>query len=87
MIPEVLRIERVFECVLSMVMIAMFLIIVKKYKKNILTLLVFTKASIRRRKKMRKHHYWALCDSLTGWCGVGYYQDRFMFDTYTGFVV
>lgn len=36
---------------------------------------------------MRKHHYWALCDSLTGWCGVGYYQDRFMFDTYTGFVV
>lgn len=54
MIPEVLRIERVFECVLFMVMIAMFLIIVKKYKKNILTLLVFTKASIRRRKKNAK---------------------------------
>lgn len=54
MIPEVLRIERVFECVLSMVMIAMILIIVKKYKKNILTLLVFTKASIRRRKKNAK---------------------------------
>lgn len=54
MIPEVLRIERVFECVLSMVMIAMFLIIVKKYKKNILTLLVFTKAFIRRRKKNAK---------------------------------
>lgn len=54
MIPEVLRIERVFECVLSMVMIAIFLIIVKKYKKNILTLLVFTKASIRRREKNAK---------------------------------
>lgn len=86
MIPEVLRIERVFECMLSMVMIAMFLIIVKKYK-NIFSLLVFTKACIRRKKKMRKHHYWALCDSLTGWCGVGYYQDWFMFDTYTSCVV
>lgn len=54
MIPEVLRIERVFECVLSMVMIAMFLIIVKRYKKNILNFLVFTKACIRRRKKYAK---------------------------------
>lgn len=54
MIPEVLRIERVFECVLSMVMIAMFLIIVKKYKKNILTLLVFYKSIHKAEKKNAK---------------------------------